>query len=76
VCCTAGNGEIGDEGAIRIAEGLEKNTSLKKLDLRDCEIGVRGAKRIGEMLEKNASLVEINLYGEFLLNIPHSSGVI
>ena len=41
-----------------------------------CEIGVRGAKRIGEMLEKNASLVEINLYGEFLLNIPHSSGVI
>jgi hypothetical protein len=26
-------GELGDEGAIRIAEGLEKNTSLKKLDL-------------------------------------------
>ena len=31
---TAGNPDIGDEGAIRIAEGLEKNTSLKKLDLR------------------------------------------
>ena len=41
-----------------------------------CGIGVRGAKRIGEMLEKNASLVEINLHGEFPLNIPHSSGVI
>ena len=27
--CTAGNFEIGDEGAIRIAEGLEKNISLK-----------------------------------------------
>jgi len=23
--------EIGDEGAVRIAEGLEKNTSVKKL---------------------------------------------
>ena len=34
VCCTAGNERMGDEGAIRIAEGLEKNTSLKKLDLR------------------------------------------
>ena len=42
----------------------------------DCGIGVRGVKRIGELLEKNASLVEINLSGEFPLNIPHSSGVI
>ena len=33
VCCTAGNERMGDEGAIRIAEGLEKNTSLKELDL-------------------------------------------
>jgi len=34
VCCTAGNEELGDEGAIRIAEGLEKNTSLTSFDLR------------------------------------------
>jgi hypothetical protein len=34
VCWTAGNGEIGDEGAIGIAKGLEKNTSLKVLKLR------------------------------------------
>jgi hypothetical protein len=33
VWCTVGN-EIGDEGAIRIAEGLEKNTSLKHLHIR------------------------------------------
>jgi hypothetical protein len=32
VCCTAVNRAIGDEGAIRIAEGLEKNTSLIRLD--------------------------------------------
>ena len=42
----------------------------------ECGIRVRGAKRIGEMLEKNESLVEIILYGEFPLNIPHSSVVI
>jgi hypothetical protein len=30
---TAGNYDIGDEGAIRIAKGLKKNTSLKELDL-------------------------------------------
>jgi hypothetical protein len=42
----------------------------------DCGIRVRGAKRIGEMLEKNESLVEIDLGGEFPLNIPYSSGVI
>jgi hypothetical protein len=30
---TAGNRGLGDEGMIRIAEGLEKNTLLKKLDL-------------------------------------------
>ena len=41
-----------------------------------CDIGVRGANRIGEILEKNESLVEIDLQCEFLLNIPHSSGVI
>jgi hypothetical protein len=32
VCCTADNW-IGDEGAILIAEGLEKKTSLIRLDL-------------------------------------------
>ena len=42
----------------------------------ECDIGDEGAKRIGEMLEKNASLVEIDLQGEFTLNIPHSSVVI
>ena len=31
VCWTAGNDVIGDEGIIRIVEGLEKNTSLMEL---------------------------------------------
>jgi hypothetical protein len=33
VCWNAGNETLGDEGAIRIAEGLEKNTSVKKICL-------------------------------------------
>jgi hypothetical protein len=33
VCWNAGNRDMGDEGAIRIAEGLEKNTSLNELNL-------------------------------------------
>jgi hypothetical protein len=33
-CWNADNEDIGDEGAIRIAEGLEKNTSLKRLNLQ------------------------------------------
>jgi hypothetical protein len=33
VCSNAGNKGIGDEGAFRIAEGLERNTSLKELHL-------------------------------------------
>ena len=33
MCCTADNWAIGDEGVIRIAEGLEKNTSLIRLNL-------------------------------------------
>jgi hypothetical protein len=32
VCFTTGNESIGDEGVIRIAEGVEKNTSLKELE--------------------------------------------
>jgi hypothetical protein len=33
VCWTADNHAIGDEGAIGIAKGLEKNTSLRVLNL-------------------------------------------
>jgi hypothetical protein len=33
VCWNAGNKGIGDKGAIRIAEGLETNTSLAELNI-------------------------------------------
>jgi hypothetical protein len=33
VCWIAGNGEIGDGGARHILHGLEKNTSLTRLDI-------------------------------------------
>ena len=33
LCVGTADNDIGDEGAIRIAEGLEKNTSLIRLNL-------------------------------------------
>eukprot|EP01028_Stygiella_incarcerata_P014523 TRINITY_DN977_c0_g2_i1.p1 TRINITY_DN977_c0_g2~~TRINITY_DN977_c0_g2_i1.p1 ORF type:complete len:214 (+),score=52.30 TRINITY_DN977_c0_g2_i1:166-807(+) len=57
------NQGLADEGFARIAKGLETNTSLKKLVLRDCFIGPVGAEGIREMLKKNASLVKLDLTG-------------
>eukprot|EP01028_Stygiella_incarcerata_P008687 TRINITY_DN386_c0_g1_i6.p1 TRINITY_DN386_c0_g1~~TRINITY_DN386_c0_g1_i6.p1 ORF type:complete len:553 (-),score=124.59 TRINITY_DN386_c0_g1_i6:321-1979(-) len=55
------NRRIGDEGCIRIAEGLERNFSLKKLNLAGCGIGRKGACRIGQMMQKNTSLTCLSL---------------
>jgi Ran GTPase-activating protein (RanGAP) involved in mRNA processing and transport len=52
---------IGDVAASLIAEGLEKNTSLKVLNLEGCGISDEGAKRIGQMLEMNGTLIHLNL---------------
>ena len=52
---------IGVEGAKRLAEALEKNTTLNVLDLYDNNIGDKGATRIAEALEKNTSLKELYL---------------
>eukprot|EP01028_Stygiella_incarcerata_P003669 TRINITY_DN1763_c0_g1_i7.p1 TRINITY_DN1763_c0_g1~~TRINITY_DN1763_c0_g1_i7.p1 ORF type:complete len:125 (-),score=24.95 TRINITY_DN1763_c0_g1_i7:442-816(-) len=55
------NRNVGNAGLVRIAEALEINTSLKTLDLSDCEIGSITAIRIAEMLEKNSSLLNLDL---------------
>eukprot|EP01028_Stygiella_incarcerata_P004894 TRINITY_DN2122_c0_g1_i2.p1 TRINITY_DN2122_c0_g1~~TRINITY_DN2122_c0_g1_i2.p1 ORF type:complete len:476 (+),score=126.65 TRINITY_DN2122_c0_g1_i2:259-1686(+) len=59
--CLSDNEDIGDEGAIRIAEGLEVNTSLKCMGLRTCGIGSNGELRMGKMLQKNATLIKLDL---------------
>eukprot|EP01028_Stygiella_incarcerata_P011670 TRINITY_DN669_c3_g1_i3.p1 TRINITY_DN669_c3_g1~~TRINITY_DN669_c3_g1_i3.p1 ORF type:complete len:213 (+),score=59.38 TRINITY_DN669_c3_g1_i3:546-1184(+) len=63
----SGNGRMGDEGVIAIAEGLERNASLKELNLGNCGIGTEGAKRIGEMLRKNATLIKVILSGNMTI---------
>ncbi len=53
--------QIGDHNAIRLAEALERNTTLEVLKLRNCLISSPGAVRIAEMLERNTTLREIYL---------------
>eukprot|EP01028_Stygiella_incarcerata_P013904 TRINITY_DN858_c1_g1_i6.p1 TRINITY_DN858_c1_g1~~TRINITY_DN858_c1_g1_i6.p1 ORF type:complete len:213 (+),score=57.47 TRINITY_DN858_c1_g1_i6:444-1082(+) len=61
--CIAMNFDIGDEGLIRIAEGLDQNEFLKELNVTECRLTSKSVKRFGEMLEKNRSLTKILLDG-------------
>ena len=53
--------EIGDEGAKDLAEALEKNNTLTRLDVASNSIGAEGAKALAKALEKNTTLIELNL---------------
>tara|TARA_A100001015_G_C14947488_1_gene695260 strand:- start:853 stop:1530 length:678 start_codon:yes stop_codon:yes gene_type:complete len=57
--------QIGDEGAIAIAEALKENFTLSWwLCLMENQIGDEGAKAIAEMLEKNTTLLDLYInYG-------------
>ncbi|KAJ8612668.1 hypothetical protein CTAYLR_002121 [Chrysophaeum taylorii] len=53
---------IGDEGAVAISAGLEKNTTLQSLGLPSNRIGDEGARALSQMLSKNTTLriLELN----------------
>jgi hypothetical protein len=53
---------IGDEGAIAIAEALKVNAVLTELNLQLNSIGHDGAKAIAEALKVNTVLNELHLY--------------
>jgi len=53
-------------GAIRLAEALERNTSLRELHLSSNFIGKDGAIRLAASLEKNMTLRVISLICECL----------
>eukprot|EP01028_Stygiella_incarcerata_P000714 TRINITY_DN1109_c0_g1_i3.p1 TRINITY_DN1109_c0_g1~~TRINITY_DN1109_c0_g1_i3.p1 ORF type:complete len:349 (+),score=61.87 TRINITY_DN1109_c0_g1_i3:27-1049(+) len=55
------NTDIGEEGSVRIFEGLKGNASLKLLDMKNCGVGPKAAQRLGELLEENSSLINISL---------------
>ena len=50
---------LSDVGVSFIAEGLQKNTTVKSLSLADCNITSSGAKCIAEMLKVNNSLISL-----------------
>eukprot|EP01028_Stygiella_incarcerata_P002248 TRINITY_DN1418_c0_g1_i5.p1 TRINITY_DN1418_c0_g1~~TRINITY_DN1418_c0_g1_i5.p1 ORF type:complete len:381 (+),score=78.50 TRINITY_DN1418_c0_g1_i5:357-1499(+) len=47
---------VGDDGAMLIADALERHKSLIEIHIQACGIASRSAKRMGEMLEKNETL--------------------
>ena len=55
---------IGNDGAISLAQALEKNSTLTSIDLSHNEIGDEGAKAIAEALEKNSTLASMDLTGQ------------
>ena len=56
-----GGNNIGDEGAIALADELKTNTSIKELELYVNDIGPAGATAIAKALEENKSLTTLNL---------------
>ena len=55
------DGEIRYEEATLLANALEKNTTLERLDLYANNIGDEGAKALASALEKNTTLVLLEL---------------
>lgn len=52
-----------DEGVCSLAEGLEKNSSLKILKLSDNSITYFGAEALLRALERNDTILEVWLRG-------------
>ena len=53
--------QIGDKGAIRLADALTDNTQVRQLWLRSCQIGDKGAKALASCFEQNMAIVDLYL---------------
>ena len=51
-----GNTTIGETGWAAVAEGLAQNSTLEKLDLKECDIDDASAVAIGGALKTNTGL--------------------
>jgi hypothetical protein len=56
-----GYNEIGDSGAVALADALKTNTSITKIDLKSNEIGDSGAVALADALKTNTSITKIDL---------------
>jgi len=55
------NNRLGNEGGKAIAQGLEKNFSVRELDLSENLLGQNAISSIAEMLNENQTLEKLNL---------------
>jgi len=60
------NNCISDVGAVRLAEVLEKNSTISNLNLEYNHIGDKGAMRLAQALESNESLQELYLSNNYI----------
>lgn len=61
--------QIGDEGAVTIADALKINSSLKKINLGSNELSDAGCLAIASALELNSTLIEIDLSYNYIQDI-------
>ncbi len=59
----ARNPEIGDQGAMHLAEGLKINCALETLNLSDCGITSEGVNNIAQALTVNKTLQNLDVEG-------------
>jgi len=55
------SGSFGPESGKALGAALEKNATLKRLQLFGCSLGDVGGAAIGEALQKNATLLQLHL---------------
>ena len=61
-----GNDELGDEGALHIAEHLQECTAFKELSIYTCGIRSAGGCHLAKALRTNNTLVTLNIGGNGL----------
>ena len=57
---------IGDNGIVCIATALETNTTMRTLDVWDCDISDVGVKSLAKALTVNRSLHKLNMNGNYI----------
>lgn len=63
-----GNNELGNSGAVALAQSLKHNTVLTSLDLRSCEIHLKGILALAEMASFNTTLRHLDLGSNYAKN--------
>jgi Ran GTPase-activating protein (RanGAP) involved in mRNA processing and transport len=60
------NHNIGDKGAIALADGLKQNTTVRLIDLSHNKIGEVGIVALAEAIKQNATIELVILQGIYM----------